>query len=86
MEFTIKQMSSQDSEEVNLLSRQFDYLLSLQQTLENITAVIQSKDHTAFVAVYENKIVGWVGAAYAIMIEVMPHCEKNSLVIDENQR
>ena len=37
-------------------------------------------------AEYENKIVGWIGAAQAIMIEVMPHCEINGLVIDEHHR
>lgn len=79
-------MTPEDAEEVNRLSRQLGYPLSSEQTLQNITAVMQSKDHTAFVAVYENKIVGWIGAAYAIMIEVMPHCEINGLVTDENYR
>ena len=79
-------MSAADAEAVNRLSGQLGYPLSAQQTLQNITDVLQSKDHTALVAVHEDKIVGWAGGAYTIMIEVMPHCEINGLVIDENYR
>ena len=84
MEIVIREMSANDAETVNFLSQQLGYPLSLEQTLRNIEAVIKSKNHTAFVALYENKIVGWIGAGYSIMIEVMPHCEINGLVIDEN--
>jgi len=86
MEIIIREISLNDAETVNFLSQQLGYPLSLEQTLHNISAVVKSDDHTAFVALYENKIVGWIGAAYSIMIEVMPHCEINGLVIDENYR
>jgi len=79
-------MNVKDAEAVNALSKQLGYPLSIEQTLQNIKAVLQSKDHTAFVAEYENKIAGWIGAAQAIMIEVMPYCEINGLVIDEHHR
>ncbi len=79
-------MEVDDAGAVNLLSQQLGYPLSIQQTLQNINAVLKSKDHTAFVAVIENKIVGWIGAAQSIMLEVMPHCEINGLVIDEHYR
>ena len=79
-------MSLKDAEAVNRLSRQLGYPLTPGQTLQNITAVLSSNDHTAYVAAYEDKIVGWIGAAYTIMIEVMPHCEINGLVIDEDHR
>lgn len=79
-------MTAKDAEAINALSRQLGYPLSIEQTLQNINSVLQSKDHTAFVAEFENKVVGWIGAAQAIMIEVMPHCEINGLVIDEHRR
>ena len=79
-------MTANDAGAVNALSKQLGYFLSIEQTLQNINSVLQSKDHTAFVAEYENKIVGWIGVAQAIMIEVMPHCEINGLVIDEHHR
>ena len=79
-------MRVDDASAVNLLSRQLGYPLSIQQTLQNIQAVLKSKDHTAFVAETENRIVGWIGASQSIMLEVMPHCEINGLVTDENYR
>ena len=82
----LREMKVDDAAAVNHLSRQLGYPLSFEQTLQNIHAVLKSKDHTAFVAETENKIIGWIGAAQTIMLEVMPHCEINGLVIDENYR
>ena len=79
-------MTANDARSVSMLSKQLGYPLSIEQTLQNINAVLQSKDHTAFVAEYENEIVGWIAASQAIMIEVMPHCEINGLVIDQDHR
>ena len=75
-------MTVEDATAVNALSKQLGYPLSIEETVKNIDLVLQSKDHTAFVAECENKIVGWIGASQAIMIEVMPHCEINGLVIN----
>ena len=86
MRIIVREMDVKDAEAVNALSKQLGYTLSVGQTLQNIREVLQSKDHTAFVAEYENKIMGWIGAAQALMIEVMPHCEINGLVIDEHNR
>jgi len=86
MEIIIREITSEDAEEVNTLSRQLGYPLTIEQTLQNIEEVIKSKDHTAFAALDKNKMVGWIGAAHTIMLEVMPHCEINGLVIDENYR
>ena len=86
MKIIIREMAADYAKVVNTLSNQLGYPLSIEQTLQNINAVLESKDHTAFVAEYENKIVGWIGASQAIMIEVMPHCEINGLVIDQDHR
>ena len=77
-------MTVEDATAVNALSKLLGYLLSIEETVKNIDLVLQSKDHTAFVAECENKIVGWIGASQAVMIEVMPHCEINGLVINEH--
>ena len=77
-------MTVEDGTGVNALSKQLGYPLSIEETVKNIDLVLQSKDHTAFVAECENKIVGWIGASQVIMIEVMPHCEINGLVINEH--
>ena len=77
-------MTAKDAVAVNLLSHQLGYPLSLQQTAENIKKVTKSKDHIAYVAVISGRIVGWIGASHVIMIEVLPHCEINGLVIDKD--
>ncbi len=86
MEIIIREITSTDAEEVNILSRQLGYPLTIGQTSQNIDAIRNSKDHIAFAAVNESRIVGWIGAAHSIMLEVMPCCEINGLVIDENYR
>jgi GNAT superfamily N-acetyltransferase len=86
MKIIIREMIEADAKGVNILSAQLGYPLSSEQILQNINAVLQSKDHTAFVAEHENEIVGWIGASQAIMIEVMPHCEINGLVIDKDHQ
>lgn len=59
---------------------------SLLSKLLKILKPLNSKKHIAFVALHENKIVGWIGAAQTIMIEVIPHCEINRLITDERYR
>ena len=79
MQIMVREMLTKDAEAVNLLSAQLGYALSPEQTFENIKAILNSKKHIAFVALHENKIVGWIGAAQTIMIEVIPQCEINGL-------
>ena len=86
MEIIIREITSNDAEEVNMLSRQLGYPLTVEQTIQNINAIKNSKDHIAFAAVNDNKIVGWIGATHSIMLEMMPCCEIHGLVIDENHR
>jgi len=86
MEITIRQISPSDLTAIKSLSQQLGYSLSEEQTLQNIKAVLGNNDHNAFVAVCENKVVGWIGMTQALMLELPPHCELNGLVIDENYR
>lgn len=86
MQIRVRKMLAEDAAAVNLLSAQLGYPLAPAQTVENIKAVLQSKKHIAFVAMHENSVVGWIGAAQMIMIELMPHCEINGLVIDERYK
>lgn len=86
MDIYARQMFSEDAAAVAALSRQLGYPLSAEQILQNINAVRGSKDHDAFVAIYDSHVVGWIGLAQVIMIESVPFCEINGLVIDENRR
>lgn len=84
MEITIRKMTANDAVSVKDLSWQLGYPLSIDETIQNIKAVITSADRVAFVAEYSGKIIGWIGASQAVMIEVKPHCEINGLVIDKD--
>jgi GNAT superfamily N-acetyltransferase len=86
MDIYARQMSSDDAAAVTALSRQLGYPLPAEQILQNITLILSSNDHDAFVAIYDSEVVGWIGVAQAIMIESKPFCEINGLVIDENHR
>jgi len=86
MEIVIRSIVEQDAERVNELSRQLGYKMSIEQTLANIRAVLLAKGHTAFVALHEHKIIGWVGVAEALQIEAAPFCEIRGLIVDEEYR
>jgi GNAT superfamily N-acetyltransferase len=86
MEIIIRQMKTEDAQSVNQLSEQLGYPLPIEETRKNISIVSSSKNDDAFVAVHQNKIVGWIGVSKAVLIEMIPYCEINGLVVDENYR
>jgi GNAT superfamily N-acetyltransferase len=86
MEIKIRKASPEDAAAITDLSRQLGYPLSQEQILQNLETVLASNDHDAFVAVYENRVIGWIGVARTIMIEMTPYCEINGLVVDDRFR
>ncbi|HET9824970.1 MAG TPA: GNAT family N-acetyltransferase [Chitinophagaceae bacterium] len=86
MEISLRRISARDAADVTALCGQLGYPLSQGQIFDNINAVLDSKDHDAYVATFNDQVVGWIGLAQAIMIESLPFCEINGLVIDENHR
>ena len=86
MEIFVRGIAEQDAEAVNALSEQLGYAMPIEQTMANIKSVMATRGHTAFVAIHENKIIGWIGVAEAIQIESAPFCEIRGLVVDEKYR
>jgi GNAT superfamily N-acetyltransferase len=86
MEILIRDIAEQDAEAINALSTQLGYTMSIEQTLSNIRSVLRTKGHNAFVAIFENKIMGWIGVAEALQIESAPFCEIRGLIVDEKLR
>ena len=86
MEIFIRSIAEQDAEAVNALSTQLGYTMPIEQTLANIRSVLRTKGHHAFVAILENKIIGWIGVAEALQIESAPFCEIRGLIVDEKFR
>jgi len=86
MEISIRSIAEQDAGAINVLSTQLGYTMPIEQTLANIRSVSGTNGHNAFVAIHENKIIGWIGAAVALQIESAPFCEIRGLIVDERYR
>jgi GNAT superfamily N-acetyltransferase len=86
MEIFIRRITEQDAEAINALSTQLGYTTPIEQTLANIRSVLETKKHNAFVAMLENRIIGWIGVAEALQIESAPFCEIRGLIVDESYR
>ena len=86
MEIFIRDITERDAEAVNALSIQLGYQMPFEQSLANIRSVLGTKGHNAFVALHENKIVGWIGVAHAVQIESAPFSEIRGLIVDERFR
>jgi GNAT superfamily N-acetyltransferase len=86
MQIITRQITAQDALAITNLSAQLGYPLSEEQIHQNIQTILAHNDLNAFVATDDNKVVGWIGVAQVFMIESLPYCEINGLVIDENYR
>lgn len=87
MEILIQEIKTDDAEQVMMLSAQTGYEIDISRTTQNIKHVITNNDNEgAFVAVYDNKIIGWIHIAYVISIESAPFCEIRGIVVDKQHR
>jgi GNAT superfamily N-acetyltransferase len=86
MEISLRKINVGDSEEVAQLSKQLGYEVSIEQTKYNITATLENKHCQAYVAIFENKVVGWIFVAHIILIESPAFCEIRGLVVDDKYR
>jgi GNAT superfamily N-acetyltransferase len=86
MEIQVRQMTDNDAPAVQKLSEQLGYVLSISEIKNNIRETISSKDHIAFVALHDRKIVGWIHAFKALFLGSISFIEIGGLVVDENCR
>lgn len=82
---TTREVTPEDAAAVSSLSYQLGYTVSVEQTMQNIKELLQSENHTVFVAVDE-KVVGWMGVTYQVSLEIPPMCLVSGLIIDEQYR
>jgi GNAT superfamily N-acetyltransferase len=86
MEVLTRKMRIEDAKFINILSAQMGYELTLMEAINHIEQVIESKEDCAFVAVSEEKIIGWIHAFKAIRIESGSFVEIGGMVVDEDHR
>ncbi len=82
MEISIREISLDDAETITTLSYQLGYEISMEQTRFNIQQILKSKDNCAFVAIADEKVIGWIHAFKTMRIESPPFIEIAGLVVD----
>jgi len=86
MEIFIRRIAPEDVEAITTLTHQLGYPLSKEQILQNIKAVLENSSDDAFVAVLDRKIIGWIGVALSVQIEMPAYCVIRGLVVNDNYR
>ncbi|MBK5269596.1 MAG: GNAT family N-acetyltransferase [Bacteroidia bacterium] len=86
MEIFIRQISTGDASAITVLTQQLGYPMSIEQIQINVNAVMNSENDDAFVAVLDNKVIGWIGVALSVQIELLAYCVIRGLVVDDNYR
>src|SRR3978361_2106500 len=86
MKINIRIMLPGDSDAVNGLSRQLGYPISLDQTKDCMANVLAIADHVAFVAIAEEKIIGWIHGFKTLHLVGKPFIEIGGLVVEKNYR
>jgi N-acetylglutamate synthase-like GNAT family acetyltransferase len=82
MPISIRQATKEDTPAITHLTCQLGYPISEAATLSNLSTILQNSSETVFVAVQENKVVGWAGVSMKVYLVSGPHCEINGLVVD----
>lgn len=86
MNFNIRKCMPNDAKDVQILSQQLGYSLSITETRELISQVNKYVDHIVLVAEKDEKISGWIHAFKALRIESKPFIEIGGLVVDDESR
>ena len=78
----IRTITEKDAESVARLSTQLGYDSNIEQTLLRIRQINNSNENCAYVAIFENKVVGWIHGFYTLRIESDAFVEIGGLVVD----
>ena len=82
----IREISKKDAESVAWLSTQLGYESDIEQISARIKHINNSNDNCAFVALFEDKVVGWIHGFYTLRIESDPFVEIGGLIVDSAYR
>ncbi|QXU41935.1 GNAT family N-acetyltransferase [Pedobacter sp. D749] len=82
----IRVITKKDAESVAWLSTQLGYESDIEQILARIKQINNSNDNCAFVALVDDKVVGWIHGFYTLRIESDPFVEIGGLIVDSAYR
>jgi GNAT superfamily N-acetyltransferase len=82
----IRVITKEDAESVAWLSTQLGYESDIEQISARIKHINNSNDNCAFVALVDDKVVGWIHGFYTLRIESDPFVEIGGLIVDSAYR
>ena len=84
--FHIRKAVTKDAADIARLAGQLGYSASTQE-IETRLVELDSQDHvTLFVALCDQRVIGWIQVMRVSHIMLAPYCEIGGLVIEEEQR
>lgn len=86
MQITFREIILDDAEALAQLSLQFGYSVTVEEMIHRLAQVMAREDHCGFVALAEQRVVGWIHAFHAIRLESEAFVEIGGLVVAENYR
>lgn len=82
----IREITTADRNAVSDLSLQLGYSSTPEEINKRIIVILEHADHCAYIAEYNQKVIGWIHAFHTIRIESEPFVEIAGLVVDQDFR
>jgi len=86
MDIQVISLEISHARDVQRLSEQLGYPLSLEEVEANIREVGLAANNCSFVAIADGQAVGWIHVFKAVLIESTPFIEIGGLVVDKKYR
>lgn len=86
MNIHLRPMTLTDTDAVCLLTDQLGYPSSAEAMQQRIAAVLDHPDHCLYVALADERVVGWIHGFHTLTLESGPFVAIAGLVVDENSR
>jgi GNAT superfamily N-acetyltransferase len=83
---SIKIAEINDSESITELSNQLGYKTRIIDIQNRLKKILENADNCVYVAIQNEKIVGWIHGFYSLRIESCFFVEIGGLVVNENYR
>jgi ribosomal protein S18 acetylase RimI-like enzyme len=82
----IRKSVIEDLESIVSLSNELGYLISPKEVLNQLGMILKDSNHFVFVAVKNQKIVGYIHASNIFVLTSLPFTEIMALVVNKNER
>ena len=80
----IRELTSSDIKAISELITQLGYSVEIPTLKDQIEIISSNESHWAYVAIYDDKVVGYIHGFFAHRITSEPFAEISSLAVDKN--